>query len=91
MILRRFGPKGLYTSTLFKFQKPFLSHLDDALELGRSSSCRSISEISQRFPFCGAGSILDCAASEYTKLFGPSASAGIIMALAQTHCRVPER
>jgi hypothetical protein len=36
MIMRRHGAKGLYTSTLFKFRKPFLQHLDEALEMGRS-------------------------------------------------------
>lgn len=30
------GPCGLYTSTLFDIRKPFLRHLDPALELGRS-------------------------------------------------------
>ena len=36
VILKQYGRKGLYTSTLFKFRKPFLAHLDDALEMGRS-------------------------------------------------------
>jgi hypothetical protein len=28
MILREYGPKGLYTNTLFKFEKPFLANLE---------------------------------------------------------------
>jgi len=35
-ILPVHGPYGLYTSTLFAIQKPFLQQLDPALELGRS-------------------------------------------------------
>ena len=35
-ILPRRGPRGLYTSTLFSIQRPFLEHLGPALELGRS-------------------------------------------------------
>ncbi|GHC55247.1 GNAT family N-acetyltransferase [Roseibacillus persicicus] len=30
------GPEGLYCSTLFQFEAPFLEHLNPALELGRS-------------------------------------------------------
>ena len=36
MILPQFGPKGLYTSTLFKFKPEFVHRLDPAIELGRS-------------------------------------------------------
>jgi putative hemolysin len=32
----RFGPRGLYTSTLFRFKPDFLSRINPALELGRS-------------------------------------------------------
>ena len=35
-VLSRFGPQGLYTSTLFRFRRDFLSRVDPALELGRS-------------------------------------------------------
>jgi putative hemolysin len=35
-ILRKFGKKGLYTSTLFDFQNGFFSRIGPALELGRS-------------------------------------------------------
>jgi putative hemolysin len=35
-VLSRFGPQGLYTSTLFQFRQDFLSRVNPALELGRS-------------------------------------------------------
>ena len=35
-ILPRYGLRGLYTSTLFKFRQPLMQHLAPALELGRS-------------------------------------------------------
>ena len=35
-VLSRFGPQGLYTSTLFRFRRDFLSRVHPALELGRS-------------------------------------------------------
>ena len=35
-VLSHFGPQGLYTSTLFRFRRDFLSRVDPALELGRS-------------------------------------------------------
>lgn len=35
-IVRRFGVRGLYTTTLFKYGKPLLAQLDPAIELGRS-------------------------------------------------------
>jgi len=35
-ILQRYGVRGLYTATLFRFQRPFLKHLHSAIELGRS-------------------------------------------------------
>jgi len=39
LILREYGPKGLYTNTLFKYEKPFLAHLGQAVEMGRSFIC----------------------------------------------------
>ena len=36
IILQRFGAKGLYTSTLFRFKPGFLAQLENAVELGRS-------------------------------------------------------
>ncbi len=35
-IVRKFGPRGLYTSTLFKFDRAFLAGLGPGIELGRS-------------------------------------------------------
>lgn len=35
-LLRDHGPEGLYCSSLFAFEQPFLDHLDPGLELGRS-------------------------------------------------------
>lgn len=35
-ILARYGQKGLYTDTLFRFRMGFLAHLGPALEMGRS-------------------------------------------------------
>lgn len=36
IILKQFGPSGLYTSTLFRFKPGFLQQLGNAIELGRS-------------------------------------------------------
>ena len=35
-ILSRFGVRGLYTYSLFKYKRPFIEGLHDAIELGRS-------------------------------------------------------
>ena len=35
-IIAQQGPQGLYCSTLFEFEPPFLEHLNPSLELGRS-------------------------------------------------------
>ena len=35
-IVPRYGVRGLYTNTLFKFQPPLVAHLTPALEMGRS-------------------------------------------------------
>jgi putative hemolysin len=35
-IVQRYGVRGLYTSTLFKFSKNFFNEVDSAVELGRS-------------------------------------------------------
>ncbi len=61
MIMRRYGAKGLYTSTLFKFQKPFLKHLEQALEMGRSFVARTISGAFQRCHSCGRACLPGCA------------------------------
>jgi putative hemolysin len=72
MILRQFGPKGLYTSSLFKFQTPFLSHLDDALELGRSFIVPQYQRNLSTLPILWKGiSVWITRHPRYKKLFGP--------------------
>ncbi|MDD4736483.1 MAG: GNAT family N-acetyltransferase, partial [Kiritimatiellae bacterium] len=39
VLLPRFGIRGLYSSTLFKYRKELLQQLDPALEMGRSFIC----------------------------------------------------
>ena len=71
-LLSEFGAEGLYTSTLFQLDQPFLDHLNPGLELGRSFVApdyqrsihplsllwRGISSFVARFP-------------RYARLFGP--------------------
>ncbi len=72
-IMATYGPQGLYTNTLFRFQPQLLRALGaDAIELGRSFVCRRY----QRHPaslfllWRGIGSfILDN--PRYRRLFGP--------------------
>ena len=72
MILRRYGAKGLYTSTLFKFQKPFLQHLDDALEMGRSFIVPEYQRNLGTLPLLWRGICTWVARNpQYKKLFGP--------------------
>jgi putative hemolysin len=71
-ILKRHGRAGLYTSTLFKFRRPFLGHLRDAVEMGRSFIVPGY----QRSPACLAMlwkgiSIWVARNPRYRKLFGP--------------------
>lgn len=72
MIMRRYGAKGLYTSTLFKFQKPFIQHLDDALEMGRSFVAPNYQRSLAPLPLLWKA-VLSWVARHprYTKLFGP--------------------
>ena len=72
MILRRYGAKGLYTSTLFKFQKPFLQHLDDAVEMGRSFIVPHYQRNLGTLPLLWKGIATWMARNpHYKKLFGP--------------------
>jgi putative hemolysin len=72
LILRRQGPKGLYTSSLFKFQKPFLSHLDDALEMGRSFISLPYQRSVSALPLLWKGVLTWVSRHpHYRKLFGP--------------------
>lgn len=72
MILRRYGAKGLYTNTLFKFRKPFLHHLDDAVEMGRSFIVPQYQRSLGALPLLWKGVLTwVCQHPHYTKLFGP--------------------
>lgn len=72
MILRRYGAKGLYTSTLFRFQKPFLQHLDDALEMGRSFVAPQYQRTPVTLPLLWRAILTwVCRHPRYKKLFGP--------------------
>ncbi|WP_038170411.1 lysophospholipid acyltransferase family protein [Verrucomicrobium sp. BvORR106] len=72
MIMRRYGAKGLYTSTLFKFQKPFLKHLEQALEMGRSFVAPNYQRSVTALPLLWKGVLTwVCQNPHYTKLYGP--------------------
>ncbi|MBE7494241.1 MAG: lysophospholipid acyltransferase family protein [Verrucomicrobiaceae bacterium] len=71
-ILREYGPKGLYTSTLFRFEKPFLSHLENAVEMGRSFIVKAYQRNLASLPLLWKGIAHWVARNpQYTKLFGP--------------------
>ncbi|HSJ02880.1 MAG: lysophospholipid acyltransferase family protein [Verrucomicrobium sp.] len=72
MIMRRYGAKGLYTSTLFKFEKPFLAHLENALEMGRSFVAPNYQRSVSALPLLWKGVLTwVCQNPHYTKLYGP--------------------
>ncbi|CAN5913237.1 GNAT family N-acetyltransferase [soil metagenome] len=72
MILRRYGAKGLYTNTLFKFQKPFLQYLDDALEMGRSFIVPQYQRSAGALPLMWKGILTWVSRNpHYKKLYGP--------------------
>lgn len=72
IILREYGPKGLYTSTLFRFEKPFLSHLGNAVEMGRSFIVKAYQRNLASLPLLWKGIAHWVALNpQYTKLFGP--------------------
>lgn len=72
IILREYGPKGLYTSTLFRFEKPFLSHLGNAVEMGRSFIVKAYQRNLASLPLLWKGIAHWVAQNpQYTKLFGP--------------------
>lgn len=71
-ILREYGPKGLYTSTLFRFEKPFLAHLQNAVEMGRSFIVKAYQRNLASLPLLWKGIANWIARNpQYTKLFGP--------------------
>jgi hypothetical protein len=72
VILREYGPKGLYTSTLFHFEKPFLAHLGHAVEMGRSFIVKAYQRNLTSLPLLWKGIAHWIARNpHYTKLFGP--------------------
>lgn len=72
MILRQYGAKGLYTNTLFKFQKPFLQYLDDAVEMGRSFVIPQYQRSAGALPLMWKGVLTwVCRNPHYKKLYGP--------------------
>ncbi len=72
LILREYGPRGLYTNTLFKFEKPFLAHLDRAVEMGRSFVRKSYQRNLTALPMLWKGVVVWMGRNpHYKKLFGP--------------------
>ena len=72
LILREYGPKGLYTNTLFKYEKPFLAHLGQAVEMGRSFICTDYQRNLAALPLLWKGIITWLGRNpNYRKLFGP--------------------
>lgn len=72
MILREYGPKGLYTSTLFRFEKPFLANLECAVEMGRSFVVKAYQRSLASLPLLWKGIAHWIARNpRYKKLFGP--------------------
>ena len=71
-IVREFGTKGLYTSTLFKYRSKFLEKLGPSIELGRSFICLKYQR--KHAPFAliwrGIGEFV-VRHPQYRTLFGP--------------------
>lgn len=72
IILREYGPKGLYTNTLFVFEKPFLAHLESAVEMGRSFITKEYQRNLSSLPLLWKGIAHWMVRNPgYKKLFGP--------------------
>lgn len=72
VILREYGPKGLYTNTLFRFEKPFLANLEAAVEMGRSFIIKAYQRSLASLPLLWKGIAHWIARNpRYKKLFGP--------------------
>ncbi len=71
-LLARRGARGLYTSTLFRFKKPFLKKLESAVELGRSfiRSDYQRSYVALSLLWRGIGEFIACNPACHL-LFGP--------------------
>ena len=98
-ILRLHGRRGLYTSTLFRFQKPFLRHLEDAVEMGRSFITPDYQRHHAALPLLWRGIAAWMGRNpHYTKLFGPVSisqdydklSRRLIVQFMEDRCRHPE-
>ncbi len=71
-ILRTHGARGLYTNSLFRFQRSFLNHLKDAVEMGRSFIRPEYQRHLAALPLLWRGIAQWIARHpQYTKLFGP--------------------
>lgn len=71
-IIRQHGARGLYTNTLFKFRKPFLRHLADAVEMGRSFVTAEYQRNMSALPLLWRAVIVWMGRNpRYRKLFGP--------------------
>jgi putative hemolysin len=72
VILKNHGKRGLYTSTLFKFRRPFLEHLKDAVEMGRSFITPEYQRTAATLPLLWKGICVWISRNpQYRKLFGP--------------------
>ncbi len=72
IILREYGPKGLYTNTLFRFEKPFLANLETAVEMGRSFITKDYQRNLSSLPLLWKGIAHWISRNPgYKKLFGP--------------------
>ena len=68
----RFGKKGMYTCTLFKYKKAFLSAIEPSIELGRSFVRPEYQRHSQALPLLWKGLARFVARHpKYRHLFGP--------------------
>ncbi len=68
----RFGKKGMYTCTLFKYKKAFLSAIDNSIELGRSFVRPEYQRHSQALPLLWKGlARFVTRHPKYRFLFGP--------------------
>jgi hypothetical protein len=71
-LLRAYGARGLYTHSLFRFGRTFLSHLHDAVELGRSFITADYQRDAVAMPLLWKGIVSWLAKNpRYRKLFGP--------------------
>lgn len=72
IILREYGPRGLYTNTLFRFEKPFLASLESAVEMGRSFIAPEYQKSISSLPLLWKGIAHWMVRNPgYKKLFGP--------------------